>query len=267
MGTDGQKGSVEFAVFTKPWPQDGTSDLAGHVSSMGFDAAEVPVRPGFQVEPKDAAGKLTELVATFADHGVRIASIASSLEEPIFAACQAAGVGVIRVMAPIARGDYAGSEQRVQRAIGNAAPLCERYGVRVGVQEHYGDYVSSSPALRAFLKNLDPRLVGAVWDSAHDAIAGVPPETGLDALWDRLIMVNLKNACYKRISGNAGMSAEWEVEFTSGREGLASWPRIVSVLRRKSYSGTVCLTAEYSAAEEVDRLCKEDLAYVKELFS
>ena len=41
----------QLALFTKPWKSLPLPDLARHIQSLGFDLIELPVRPGFQVEP------------------------------------------------------------------------------------------------------------------------------------------------------------------------------------------------------------------------
>jgi sugar phosphate isomerase/epimerase len=258
---------VLFAVFTKPWPQDSVEELADRVLDLGFDGAEIPVRPGFQVAPENAEKQLPELVDQFAARQLSVVSIASTLQEPVFAACAAAGVTVIRVMAPIKRGSYVESEAALRRQLAAAVPLCERYGVRVGVQQHYGDHVTDAIGLRSLLDGLDARWVGAIWDAAHDALAGVAPENGLDVVWDRLVMVNLKNAFYIRTNGPEAESAQWSRYFTSGPQGLASWPRVAAELLRREYRGAVCLTAEYTDEESVDLLCRQDLAFAKGLFA
>ena len=256
---------MKLAVFTKPWPQDSVPELARRVAALGFDSAEVPVRPGFQVEMASAERKLPELVSVFADHGLSVASVASELDERSFAACAGAGVGVIRIMAPIARGEYLRSEEELRGRLVRAAPLCERYGVKIGVQQHYGDHVCDAAGLRLLLDGVDQRWAGVIWDAAHDALAGLEPENGLDLVWDRLLMVNLKNAYYERTNGPEASHAEWARHFTTGRHGLASWPRVLAELERRNYSGTVCLTAEYHDEGDVERLCKEDVEYVKSL--
>lgn len=258
---------VSFAVFTKPWPDDSIEELADRVMGLGFDAAEIPVRPGFQVAPENAEKGLHELVERFADRQLSIVSIASTLEERVFAACAAAGVTLIRVMAPITRGHYLESEATVRRQLADAVRLCERYGVQVGVQQHYGDHVTDAVGLRSLLQGTDARWVGAIWDAAHDALAGLEPENGLDLVWERLLMVNLKNAYYRRTNGPEAEIAQWDRHFTTGAHGLASWPRVAAELRRREYHGAVCLTAEYSDADAVERLCRQDLAYAKGLFA
>jgi sugar phosphate isomerase/epimerase len=259
--------AVEFSVFTKPWPEESIQGLAKLVAGLGFTGAEVPVRPGFQVTPDNAGTKLAELVSVFGDHGLTVVSIASSLEEPVFAACAAAGVSMIRIMGAIDRGAYLQSEQALRDQLTRVIPLCEKYGVRIGVQEHYGDNVSDAFALRSLLLGLDERWIGAIWDAAHDALAGIDPETGLDVVWDRLAMVNLKNAYYERTNGPEAEVAQWTRHFTAGNQGLASWPRIAAELRRRNYAGPVCLTAEYEEPADVARLSRADLRYARELFA
>ena len=257
---------VRFAVFTKPWPGDSIEELADRVLGLGFDGAEVPVRPGFQVEPDNAEKGLPELVERFADRHLSVVSIASVLEEAVFAACAAAGVTLIRVMAPVVRGQYLDSEANLRRQLADAVPLCERYGVRVGVQQHYGDNVTDAVGLRSLLEGVDGRWVGAIWDAAHDALAGLAPESGLDIVWDRLFLVNLKNAYYFRTNGPEAEEAQWGRHFTTGAHGMASWPRVAAELRRRGYRGAVCLTAEYTDEHAVDRLCRQDVVYARGLF-
>jgi sugar phosphate isomerase/epimerase len=258
---------MNLGVFTKPWPHDSVPDLARRVAGLGFDSAEVPVRPGFQIEVATAEEKLPELVSVFADHGLAVASVASEMDERVFASCAGAGVKVIRVMAPVARGDYLRSEEDFRQRLEDVVPLCQRYEVKVGVQQHYGDHVSDAAGLRLLLDGVEPRWVGAIWDAAHDALAGLEPENGLDLVWDRLLMVNLKNAYYRRVNGPEALQAEWVRHFTTGRHGLASWPRVLAELKRRCYSGTLCLTAEYRDEAEVDRLCQEDVEYVRGLMA
>lgn len=257
--------AVDMAVFTKPWPSLSMGELARLVQGMGFDAAEVPVRPGFQVTPERVAEDLPRLVGTLGESGVRVCSVAATLDEPIFAACADTGVPVIRIMAPVRRGAYAASVEELRRTIGEALPLCERYDVRIGVQPHQGDNISSGVTMHEALRGFGPAHVGVIWDAAHDALAGYAPETGLEAVWDQLVMVNLKNAYYERTNGPEAETAEWRSHFTTGRHGLASWPRVAAELIRRGYQGTVCLTAEYDPPGDVARLVVEDLGYARGL--
>lgn len=66
---------VTLTVFTKPWKCP-LPELARHVAELGFDGVELPVRPGYPVTPDNIAAELPRAVQTFANHGLKVASIA-----------------------------------------------------------------------------------------------------------------------------------------------------------------------------------------------
>ncbi|HTT88930.1 MAG TPA: hypothetical protein VMF65_05195, partial [Acidimicrobiales bacterium] len=71
---------------------------------------------------------------------------------------------------------------------------------------------------------------------------------------------------YLRTNGPEAEGAQWGRYFTTGPHGMASWPRVAAELRRRQYRGAVCLTAEYTDEDAVDRLCRQDLVYARGLF-
>ncbi|MFD2115149.1 sugar phosphate isomerase/epimerase family protein [Paenibacillus yanchengensis] len=257
---------IIFSVFTKPWKSLSIWDLGKLVKDMGFDGIEFPLREGFQMEPEQAH-LLPKLVQQLADHGVSICSVASNLDEKIFAACAEAGIPLIRIMPEINLNDgYLASEKNIHRYLETLYPLCEKYGIRVGMQQHYGNYIVDSMGLLHVIENLKNNYVGVVWDAAHDALAGQQPELGLDIVWKHLDMIHLKNAFYERTNGPEAMQAIWKPYFTTGRHGLASWQRIADYLKSRQYKGVICLTAEYTNGADVDRFIQEDISYIKSLF-
>src|ERR1051326_824807 len=85
---------IEFSVFTKPWRKP-ILELGPFVTKLGFDAIELPVRPGYAVEPERVEQDLGPAARQLADCGVRIASIAGNADERTIAACADAGVSMI----------------------------------------------------------------------------------------------------------------------------------------------------------------------------
>lgn len=218
------------------------------------------------MEPNRAEEELLRLAEQLAEFGLRIFSVASTLDERIFAACAKAKVPLIRVMVDIGAEGYMESVKRARDYLQSQVPHCEWYGVKIGVQQHYGDCVSNSMGLRHLLEGFDPRHVGAVWDAAHDGLAGVEPRHGIDIVWSHLLMVNLKNAYYVRTNGPEAERAAWKRYFTTGPQGLSSWPDVAHELQTRGYEGVVCLTAEYNDEARVNELIRQDIQYAKSLW-
>jgi sugar phosphate isomerase/epimerase len=262
MSTDSK---IAYSVFTKPWKQP-LPVLAIQVKAWGFDGIELPVRPGYQVRPENVARDLPKAVKQLADAGLKTFSIAGPTDEVTIATCADAGVPVIRIMAPVGDDGYMASEARFRKEFDNLVPVLEKYRVKIGVQNHLGRFVCNAMGLRHLIEKYDPRVIGAVWDAAHNALNGEDPEMGIEIVWSHLCMVNLKNAFWRRINGPEAEHVMWRPWWTSGRQGLANWPRVATELKRRAYHGVVCLTAEYSDESSVDRLIVEDLAYAKACF-
>lgn len=263
------RNGVSFSVFTKPWKTP-LVELAQFVCALGFDGIELPVRPGYQVTPENAARDLPAAARLLADHGLAIFSVAAPggpISEGLLAACAEARVPVLRVMVPIGEDGYLSSIARTQREYDALLPLLERYGVQLGVQNHCDRMVCNAMGLRHLIEKYDPQRIGAVWDAAHNALNGEDPDMAIDIVWSHLCMVNLKNAFWRRVGGPEAEDVRWRPWWTTGRQGLASWPRVAAELKRRHYQGVICLTAEYSDEPAVDRLIAQDIGYAKALFT
>ena len=260
----------DLAVFAKPWKALALPDLAEHIKKLGFDMIELPVRPGFPCQPDNIEKDLPNAVKLLAEQGVRVLNVTVDLpldDERLYVACAEAGIGMNRVMFRRKDMDYWSAEAKARRKLDSAMPLCEQYNVQIGIQNHSRNYVAiNEMGLYHLVKDYDPRYVGAIWDPAHNALEGIDPEGALDIVESHLCVVNLKNAYWKRISGPEAEVAEWTVYFTSGRQGRASWSRIITKLKAMNYTGPICFSAEYTDADAVDDLIVKDLAFAKQLF-
>jgi len=262
-------GSMEplWSVFTKPWLDLDGDTLGKLVSGLGFAGAEVPVRDGAFVAPAAAERELPGFVAAMADHGVEVISVAADLAESTFAACRAAGVPIIRIMAKLEAGEtYREGVARIRTDLEAAVPLVAEYGVGVGVQPHHGRFVTSTLGVLDLLDGL-PDTFTVVWDAAHDALAGDDPRVTIPLAAERLSIVNLKQATYvppEGITGNLG--GGWHTWFGQAGAGLADWTAAFAALATLHFAGPICLTGQYSDTESVsveDRL-RLDLASAQE---
>lgn len=260
----------QFAVFVKPWKNKSLAELGPFIKNLGFDWIELPVRPGFPCEPDQIETTLPQAAAQLADAGVQILNITAALpmdDERLYAACAKANVAMNRVMFRTGDMPYPEAEDGARRQLDAALPLCEQYGVQIGVQNHIGNFVPvHAMGLKQLLKDYDSKYVGAIWDAGHNGLAGMEADLALDVIGPHLCVVNLKNAFWRRVSGPEAEVAEWKVHWTSGRQGRASWPKVAAKLKAIGYSGPICLTAEYSDEASVERLIVEDLAFARGCF-
>jgi len=257
------KARVGFTVFTKPWPEMRLPELGRHVRALGFDGVELPVRPGFQVQPENVARDLRSATRVLADCGVKIGSVAGPTDEATIAACGAAGVPIIRICVPVGPGKgYLDTEKDTRKRLDELVGPLERHGVTIGIQNHSGRQISSAAGLRRLVENYDPAHVAAVLDFGHSGLAGEPPDLAIDAVWSHLCLVNLKSAYWLR-SEDGG----WQGYWVGGREGMADWAGAAAELRRRNYRGDVCLTAQYSETGSLERLVADDIDFAKSLFT
>lgn len=272
---------LKFSVFTKPWKDISLEQLAEKVAKMGFDAVEYPLREGFQVQPSDGVAGAKRLNKVFSEYGIEVASIAGGIDvrfvegsnevigvdETLFESCREAGSNIIRICQNLdgALGFHKNVE-RIRREYDALLPLCEKYGITLGVQMHCGESISNSAETYILLKDYDPRYIAAVWDSGHSGLAGNDPRIALDMIWDQLCMVNFKAAYRCRSNGPEAAEATWTEHWTTAKNACGSWKEAVEYLKTRNYQGIVCMPAEYSDEPNVDDYTKEDLAYLKELF-
>jgi sugar phosphate isomerase/epimerase len=259
--------SVTFSVFTKPWPHTSVAELGAFVKGMGFDGIELPIRPGYQVEPETIAVELPRAAAELAAIGVRITSVAAEPDDVTIAACGQAGVPVVRICTQIGPDGYLASVSEAQRQYEAIVPLLDQHSVTLGIQNHSGGFVSHALGLHHLLEPFEARHVAAIWCPAHNAIGGEFPDTAVDIVWPHLCQVKFKNVFWERKTGPEAEDVLWRPHWTSGIQGLASWPWVARELEKRGFDGVICLDAEYDDHDAVDELITADIAFARSLFS
>ena len=255
-----------LSVFTKFWKEQSIGELAEIVGRLGFTGIEFPLRDGYQAEPATAETSLPAAAKALGGFGIKIMSVAGTTDENIFSACALAGVPFIRIMyGNRPEINYNEAEAEMKRKIEGFLPLCEKYGVRVGIQQHCGPGINNTMEMRRLLEDYDIERVGGVWDAGHSGLAGEEPEQALDIISDRLAFVNFKNAYYRLESGPEASEYKFGHYFTLARHGFCSWKRSVAHLKEIGYRGNICLTAEYSELGNTVKYAGDDCAYMKEL--
>lgn len=155
-----------------------TFDQMGEVlAKLGFDGADVPVRPGGQIEPKNVKTELSQAVKTLRKHGVEIPMMVTAITDPsepfAMETLQAAADSGIRYyrMGWLAY-EFSKSIQEnldtYRRNFEKLAKVNEKLGIHGGYQNHSGTHVGAPVwDLYELLKDLDPRYMGVQYDIRH----------------------------------------------------------------------------------------------------
>lgn len=259
-----------FTVFTKPWKTE-IRELGAFVKRLGFTGIELPVRPGYPVHPENVTTELPKAAHLLREEfGLTIESIAGPTDAITIAACSEAKVPVIRICPSLPSNEtYPQAEARYQKEWEALVPTLDQHGVTLGIQNHSGHCVPvHAMGLLRLLAPFDPKHVAAVWDAAHNALEGEDTSLALDLICGPYLrMVNLKNAYRVRAEAAGSGATAWKTFWCPGKEGFASWAKVAAELQRRNWQGVLCLTAEYSDHDAVDRLIADDIVYARSLFS
>ncbi|QXD22833.1 sugar phosphate isomerase/epimerase [Opitutia bacterium ISCC 51] len=262
-----------ITVFTKPWKDLEISALADLIAELGFDGIELPVRPGFQVEPDTIEETLGHAVDVFKACGLTIYSVAGDMDVKTARACAQAGVPVLRTMLKIT------PEKSYQEHVEEFRTLCLELGealagsaTTIGLQNHCDEFVTSSIGMMHAIEGLPNEEVTAVLDLGHTGLDGEVEEIAIDIAWSRLSLVNLKNAIRYPDGKDDFGATIWNRTWVPGREGYTSWNKAIAELGRRSYSLPICITCEYKdearkglSGNDVILHLKDDLKFLKEL--
>lgn len=263
-----------ITVFTKPWT-DPLPEMASKLVDLGFDGVELAVRPGYQVLPESVTVDLPKAVKTLDAAGLKTPSIAGDIDEATINACGEAGIGIIRICAPIdLEIGYVASVERYRRQFDAVLPALERNGVAIGVQNHYGNHIGSAVGLAHLLADYDPKLVCGVLDMAHCSVDGEPVQMAVDIARPHMNgLVNFKSACHLRANGPE-IEADYVVHWTTHNHGGYNWRALVAELQKTGFQGAFCMPAEYSQragkhgqrmGDDVIPFLKKDIAHLKSL--
>ena len=268
---------MKLIMFTKMLKNIGniTLEQAGdHMVGMGFDGADLTVREGGYVLPKDVGKDLPDAVDKLRSRGLDVPMITTSITDAnesfardTFKAASDCGIGYIK----LGYWDYGGfgkaREQirRMQNDLNGIYRLCEDYGVNATVHIHSGNYLSSSAVLLwMLLKDFDPTHLGAYIDPGHMAVEGglTGWRMGMDLLRENTRIVAVKDFGWFR-----GAHKGWRVEVVPLSEGLVPWVEVFQHLRTMGFDGPVSLHSEYEhlKLDELVHQTKSDLKYVREI--
>ena len=152
-----------ISVFTKPWTEP-LQMMADKVAALGLDGVELPVRPGYQVTPENAAAGLKDATRVLGASGLKSPvsqARRTRLSSPHVATAAYRLSALWRRL--ISRSAMSGRSRITVASSTHCFRSLTGTGSTIGVQNHYGNFVGSAVGLLHLIEKYEPtpRLCGA----------------------------------------------------------------------------------------------------------
>jgi len=254
---------LKYIMFTKHLEGLDVTGIIKALQSVGVEGADLCVRPGYPVNPENVEKALPAAAKQFANEGLSIPLVTTpgdfvdpkmDYAEPLYAACQEAGVDHIKLGYwhwSKESGGYWAAAERIRQLLEGFQELSRKYGVKTCIHNHSGASMGlNSCAAMNLVKGFDPQCIGVFADPGHLAIVGEPIAMALDIVKDYLAVLAFKDLM--RAPGTG-------VKVVRIGQGFVDWKSLLQTLSEMNFNGPVSFHSEYSG-EPVDTVI--DLARI-----
>ena len=246
-------GSVKrpICAFTKCL-QFLTIDQMGDVlARLGFDGADMPVRPGGQIEPSEVRTTLPQAVKTLQKQGVEVPMIVTAITDPsdplsIDTLKTAADSGIKYYRAGWLKYDLSKPLQQNldehRSTIENLAELNEKIGIHGDYQNHSGASVGSPVwDIYELLKNVNPEFMGVQYDICHAVIEGAYSwKLGMHRIAPWIRSIDIKDFAWKK-----NEKGKWYHQYVPLGEGMVNFDEFMKEYANLKVEAPVSIHYEY----------------------
>lgn len=176
------RNSPSIAVFTKCLQFMKMGEMGALLAELGFDGADMPVRPGGQVLPENVKAGLPAALRELKQSGVGIPMITTAITDPedplthdILKTAADLGIGYYRMgwLPYDMKKSIPENLVHFRRIFEAFDKLHRQYGIRGEYQNHAGRNLGSTVwDLHEVLKEMDPEYTGVQYDVRHATVEG-----------------------------------------------------------------------------------------------
>lgn len=229
-----------------------TFDEVGEVlAQLGFDGADMPVRPGGQVEPEEVKTGLPMAVKTLRKHGMEIPMIVTAITNPAdpisIAILQAAADSGIKYYRTgwLKYEESKTIQQNLdehQKTIEKLAELNEKLGIHGDYQNHSGASVGSPVwDLYELMKNVNPEFMGVQYDIRHAVAEGVFSwKLGMKRIAPWITTIDIKDSVFEK-----NVSGEWKTKNVFLGEGMVNFHEFLKEYASLKVEAPISIHYEY----------------------
>ena len=266
---------MDLIAFTKHFDGRSIDDLIELAQMHGFDGYDLCVRPGYPVNPDNAAVALPDAARRCRAAGLKLPLVTGTTEllwpdqpdaEPLLAAMDAAGVRLLKLgyfrFDPV-HDDYWREVDRIRRAFEGWEALSRRYGVKICYHTHNDRCMGlNGAALAHLIRGFDPACIGAYLDPLHLVLEGEEFAFALAMNQPYLSAVACKDVMKTRVqhSHHGG----YRIDVVPAGEGMVDWTAVFDDLRRVGYAGPLSMHCEWPVpADQFSDTLRRETAFFR----
>ena len=267
---------MPFIMFTKHLEGRDLPGIIECLKAAGVEGADLCTRPGYPVNPENAATELPAAAKRFADEGLCIPLITTpgdftdpgvDYAESLMAACKDAGVGLIKLgYWRFTGGDYWQLLDECKAKMDGFEKLAEKHGVKVMVHNHSGSSMGlNSSAVMRLMDGRNPEHVGVFTDVGHLSLVGEPLPMALNIVKEYVSAIAFKDLRKEPTTKDGKRVLQLKV--VPFGLGFVEWATALRVIKDLGLNVPISMHCEYSGypVDSVVDQCRIDLRYIKAL--
>lgn len=237
-------------VFAKSLQSVGYERLGETIANIGFDGADLPVRKGGYVLPKNVEVDLPKVVKDLQKSGIKVPMMATDINSPDYPGIErvlgtASSLGITHYRMGGFSYDPAKTIKEsldiYKRTMEELEKVNRKFNIHGEYENHAGRGVGSSVwDVYWILKDCDPAYIGSQYDIRHATVeGGTSWPNGMKLLAPWIKTTDIKDFMWKKVDG------KWQVVNVPVGEGQVDFDAYLKEYIELNISGPVCMHFEY----------------------
>lgn len=270
-------------AFTKCLQFLNFDEIGEVLSTLGFDGADITLRPGGQIEPADAKTALPLAVKTLQKSNIILPMVVTAITDAADPLTQStlqalADSGIHYYRTGWLKYDESKTIQQNldehKRTFEKLAALNEKLGIHGDYQNHSGASVGSPVwDIYELVKNINPKYLGVQYDIRHAVAEGVFSwKLGMKRVAPWITTIDIKDSVFEKTA-----PGEWKAKNVFLGEGMVNFDEFLAAYAKLKVEAPISIHYEYDlgGAElgkketTMDRMkiygmMKKDLSWLRE---
>jgi sugar phosphate isomerase/epimerase len=268
---------MKLIVFSKFFKEKTVDELIQLAHEYEFEGYDLCVRPGYPINPDNAASELPAAVKKMQESGLAIPMVTGNFDllasdhptaKPILSAMDKAGVRLLKLgyfgFDPLKQ-DYWEEVARIRNIFSGWQKLGAAYNVKICYHTHSMRCMGlNCSCLMHLLDGFDPKTIGAYIDPGHMVIEGEEFPVGVAMVRQYLSIIGIKDSIVVRQEDHG--HGKKLARFVPAGEGMVDWTGVFTELKRVDYNGPISIHCEFEVPpDQFMETFRREVKYFKTL--